>query len=273
LLYWRDDGSTDASVALVEAFSLGQPAGRCVRHPGGERLGAPASFLTLLHLALRGPAKLFAFSDQDDFWLPDKLAHGVAALDAVPEDRPGLYFCARTLADEALRPLGNVPVPRRPPGFPGSLTQNLIPGCCMMMNRAAAELIDAGPAPEGTWHDWWSYLVVSAAGGEIVAGTSPDILYRQHDRNAVGEAGGVRARAAGAIRRGRAPFVSLFWRHAAALSNRPEPRFGTARAQLAVIERARHGGFLARCRALCLPGLRRQHWLETQVFRLWLLLG
>ncbi len=123
------------------------------------------SFLALLRMALGGPAAFFAFSDQDDVWLPEKLAHAVAALADLPRGHPGLYFCARALVDSTLAPVGEVLAPRRPPGFPAALTQNLAPGCCMMLNRAAGELIDRGPVPEGTWHDWWAYVVVAAYGG------------------------------------------------------------------------------------------------------------
>ena len=272
LLYWRDDGSSDGGAALVEAFANGPGAGRCVRHPEQGRLHATGSFLALLHAALAGPAALFAFSDQDDVWLPDKLAHGAAALRAVPEGQAALYFCARMLVDKSLRPLGPVAVPRPPPGFPGALTQNLIPGCCMILNRAAAERIDAIAAPADTWHDWWSYLVVAAHEGRIIAGSTPDILYRQHDRNLVGERRGSWRRALAALRRGRVPFMHRFWRHTAALQARAEQLPERTRARLALLDQASHGGVLTRVRALRHLGLARRTWLETLLFRLWFVL-
>ena len=298
LLYWRDDGSCDASAPMVEAFAngAGAGAGRCLRHTTGinhtagvshtaerrpatdkklatdERLGATESFLALARMALAGPAALFAFSDQDDVWLPEKLAHGAAALRMVPEGQPALYFCARTLVDEALRPLGQAPLPRHPLGFPDVLTQNAIPGCCMLLNRAAAERIDALPVPEDTWHDWWACLVVAAHEGVIIAGDTPDILYRQHARNLVGERLGSWRRAVAALRRGRTGFMARFWRHVAALQagagHLPE---GT-RDGLALLNRARQGGVAARFRALRGLGLARRTWLETLLFRLWFLL-
>ncbi len=272
-LYWRDDGSSDDSAAQVEAFASGPGQGRCLRNDAGGRLGAIGSFLTLLRMAVAGPAEFFAFSDQDDVWSPEKLANGVAALRAVPAHRPALYFCARTLTDETLAPLLHAPLPRRPPGFPAALTQNVAPGCCMIVNRHAAALIGQSPVPDGTWHDWWSYIVVAAADGLIIAGESPDILYRQHGGNLVGEALSLWHRAVGALRRGRASFLAQFWRHVAALRAWDGPLPEQTRAHLAIIERARDGGVLARINALRVPGLVRQTWLETQVFRLWFLWG
>jgi hypothetical protein len=222
---------------------------------------------------LRGDAAFFAFSDQDDVWLPEKLEHAVAALGQVPANRQALYFCGRTLVDASLRPIGQAPVLRRPPGFPAALTQNVIPGCCMILNRAAAELIDAAQAPDRTWHDWWCYLVVSAGGGLVIRGDSPDILYRQHAGNLVGEPLRFWRRTAAALRRGRNPFISLFWRHVAALRARPGLLSDRTSTTLETIVDASRGGLLGRARALFIPGFVRQTWLETLVFRLWFLLG
>jgi hypothetical protein len=269
-LYWRDDGSSDGTAAVMASFASALEE-RCVADPQGERLRATGSFLALLRLALPGPAAFFAFSDQDDVWLPEKLAHGVAALGALPDDRPALYFCARALVDATLAPIGQVLAPNRPPGFPAALTQNLAPGCCMMLNRAAAALIDSMPVPGGTWHDWWSYIVVSAHGGSVIAGSTPDILYRQHSLNLVGEPPGFLRRTVAAFQRGRGPFMTLFWRQIEALRAGQLPN--ETRAILTTIEHGTHGGIRARLKALGLPGFVRQTWAETLLFRLWFLLG
>ena len=270
-LYWRDDGSSDATPRLMVTFA--RNSGRCIAQPPGPRLRATRSFLALLHTALQGPAEFFAYADQDDVWLPEKLAHGVAALDNLPPDHPGLYFCARTLVDANLTQVGRVLAPRRSPGFPAALTQNLAPGCCMMLNRAAATLVNAAPLPEGTWHDWWSYIVVAASGGTIIAGDTPDILYRQHSDNLVGEPRGFWHRTKGAARRGRAPFMNVFWRQIAALRSGAIPLPAQINETLTRIDDARHCPWPTRLRTLCLPGFARQTWAETFLFRLWFLLG
>jgi hypothetical protein len=257
----------------VTSFAARAGAGRCISHPETARLRATGSFLALLHTALQGPAEYFAFADQDDVWHPDKLAHAVDALRGLPPGHPGLYFCGRTLVDADLNPVGQVLAPIRPPGFPAALTQNLAPGCCMMLNRAAASLIDEAPVPEGTWHDWWSYLVVASAGGTVIAGTTPDILYRQHDDNLVGEPRGFWHRTRGAARRGRGPFMSVFWRHIDTLRSGAIPMPAATHQTLDQIERARRGSLLIRLTSLFLPGFVRQTAAETLLFRIWFLLG
>ncbi len=273
VLYWRDDGSSDSTPRMMDAFAAGPGTGRCIRVATPGRLGATESFLALLRVALTGPADYFAFSDQDDVWLPTKLANGVAALSGPEKPGPGLFYCPRALVDASLRPSGTVPPPRKPPGFPAALTQNVIPGCCMILNRPAARQIEAMGVPERTWHDWWSYLVVAASDGNIVRGRTADILYRQHAGNLVGETAGFWHRTTRAIRRGRGPFMTLFRAHVTTLRARQDLLPETSRAVLAVVAQGCEGGFIPRLKALCLPGFTRQTWAETLIFRLWFLLG
>ncbi len=143
MLYWRDDGSRDATVALLDAFARDAASGRVVRAAvQGGRLGASGSFMRLLGAALDAEpgAVVFAFSDQDDVWLPDKLARGRRALGDLPAEIPALYCARQMLVDEAGRKLGVSP-PIRRAGFPAALTQNVATGCTVMLNRAAAALV------------------------------------------------------------------------------------------------------------------------------------
>ncbi|HUA78466.1 MAG TPA: glycosyltransferase family 2 protein, partial [Acetobacteraceae bacterium] len=211
-LYWRDDGSTDATRALLRDFAAGPAAGRVVELPSpAGRLGATRSFLELL--ALAPPADAIAFADQDDVWLPDKLARGLAALAHAPAETPTLYCARQTLVGPTLARIGlSFPI-RRPPGFPAALTQNIATGCTAMLNPAAVRLIAASRPPPITLHDWWSYLVVAAAGGRILADPEPAVLYRQHAGNLVGARGAWLPRALGALRRGPRPFMMVFRAH------------------------------------------------------------
>jgi hypothetical protein len=107
----------------------------------------------------------------------------------------------------------------------------------------------------------------------VIRGDSQDILYRQHDRNLIGEPRKFWHRSAAAVRRGRDPFLTMFWGHVAALQAYPDHLPDRTRQMLATIVEASQGGMLARAKALFIPGLVRQTWLETLLFRLWFLLG
>lgn len=78
-----DDGSTDGSTAMAQAFAAAQPERiRYLSHDGRVNKGASASRNLATSLA-RG--EIIAFLDADDVYLPDKLAAQVPLLDAHPE--------------------------------------------------------------------------------------------------------------------------------------------------------------------------------------------
>ena len=215
-----------------------------------------------------------AFADQDDVWLEDKLDWALAMLRAPPCEGPALYFARQTLVDGGLRRLAGSPRLRLPPGFPAALTQNLASGCTIVMNQEAAALIAASQPPALCLHDWWSYVMVAAAGGRLLADGRTVVLYRQHDGNHVGAPRNLLARAVGAIRRGPGPYMRLLRANVAALAARPELLADAAHADLLAIRTALEGGWRDRLRLLrTMPALRRQGWLENQVFRLWFLLA
>ncbi len=271
-LCWRDDGSDDATVPLMQAFTAGSGRGRCRRSDAdARRLGITASFMQLLRAA--PPSPCVAFADQDDVWLPEKLARGVDRLAAVAPDLPALYCARQILVDAALQTMRlSSPVPAEP-SFPASLTQNVATGCTVMLNQAAVRLIAGSTPPPGSLHDWWCYLVVSAWGGLILVDPVPTVLYRQHPANAVGAPSTMTRRAIAAVRRGPDVFMQMFRAHVGALRGQPGLLSTEAQHALDVIAAGLDGSAAARLRALLLPGLRRQNWQETALFRLWFLLG
>ena len=269
-LLWRDDGSHDTSVEVMEAFAAGPGAGRCHRADTTPHLGVTASYMTLLRAAVAAGAEIVAFSDQDDVWLPHKLARSLERIGADPA--PALYCSRQVLVDRALnRVCDSAPVQVRP-GFGPALTQNIATGCTVLLNRAAARLVAGSTAPPATLHDWWSYLVVAAAGGRIIADAQPTVLYRQHAANAVGAPPANSRRAIAALRRGPGAFMTVFRAHVAALQAQPSLLAPEARRTLDAVAAGLSGGILAKLKALGY-GLRRQTTAETMLFRFWFLVG
>ena len=265
---WRDDGSSDGTPALVDAFGQGRAAVH--RVPGDSRTGVTESFLTLLRAAERG--EYAAFADQDDVWMPDKLARALRAL-APFGARPALYCARQILVDEDLNHLGLSALGHGPTAFPAALTQNIATGCTAVLNPAAVRLVAGSRAPSRTLHDWWSYLVVTASGGAVVRDETPSVLYRQHRGNAVGAPASRRRRAVAALRRGPRVFMGVMRGHVSALQAQPELLTPGNRAKLEVIAAGLGRGPAYRLRALATNGLVRQTRAETLLFRLWFLLG
>lgn len=274
-LIWRDDGSSDGTAAVMQAFAAEMEPGRCQCLAGsGRHLGVAASFMALLRQAAEDPANdAVAFVDQDDVWLPEKLARGAAALDRAASDRPVLYCARQILVDAELCRIGVSEPPARRPGFPASLTQNVATGCTVVLNRTALDLVARSAPSAASLHDWWCYLLVTASGGTIIQDAEPVLLYRQHGSNMVGAPPSLTRRAIAALRRGPTVFMAVLRQNVAALAAQPELLSSAAQADAVRLDAALRGGWVARLAVLRLPGLHRQAWPETLLFRIWFLLG
>lgn len=271
VLVWRDDGSTDGTIGRMSAWGAANPTRfRAVPEPACN-LGVVRSFMTLLHAAADYP--FIAFADQDDVWLPEKLAWAVAELIRVSPHTPALYCARQILVNCILTRIGLSTPLTGPASFPASLTQNIATGNTVVLNAAAIALVVASEPPAETWHDWWCYLMVTAAGGRVVRDDRGVILYRQHGENVVGAPISAPRRALAAMRRGPAAFMAVFRANVEALAAQSALLSPTARQDLTVIHRALQGGVLARARALRLPGFVRNSPTQTALFRLWFMIG
>lgn len=190
---WRlvvsDDGSTDGSAADVAAFGAHVP--QDVHLIKGPRRGFAANYMAMI-AALEPAPGLIAFADQDDVWLPDKLARARAHLAHLAETEPDIpaLYCARRWIWQAARDSRQAtPLPRRAPAFRNALIENIAPGNTLVLNPAAARLARAAAARTGDVfaHDWWLYLLITGAGGRVIVDHGPPcLLYRQHGDNAIG---------------------------------------------------------------------------------------
>lgn len=176
-IHVRDDGSTDRTVEIVRAIASDDAR---VQVSEGPRLGSAKSFMTLL-AAGREDARWFAFCDQDDVWLPDKLSRAVAALEGL-DSRPALYGSAMLHVSDDLHPVATSRSPRRA-CYHNALAQNVVSGCTMVFNQPARTLCLEGLPYYPPMHDWWIYLVVSAF-GTVTFDDAITILHRIHAENA-----------------------------------------------------------------------------------------
>jgi glycosyltransferase involved in cell wall biosynthesis len=178
----RDDGSTDATLAMLDGYRDRLP----LRRLAGGHLGVRRAFFALLG-AVAADSDYAAFADQDDVWLPAKLERAVAALAALPAGRPGLYCARAILTDRDLRPIGHTRLPRRPAGFANALVENIASGNTILLNRAAIDLLNREhpAAAVDPIHDWWSYQVIGGC-GTVVYDPEPALHYRQHGGNTIG---------------------------------------------------------------------------------------
>lgn len=180
------DGSSAAIVRnLTDAAGLPH---RLVE-PGAD-LDAPRAVQAGLAaaLAVAGPGAVFALADQDDVWLPGRLAQGVAALAAggaalVHSDATVIGADGAPLAPSMFA----VERRHRRPGLRGLLLRNNVTGMTATFTRALAERSLPFPAQDGVhfYHDLWLALLAAATEGVGLI-EAPLVAYRQHGGNVMG---------------------------------------------------------------------------------------
>lgn len=191
-LYVSDDGSLDATKTMLKTFSDENPH-HDIKIFDGPRKGFAKNFLSLVCNPVI-QANFFAYADQDDVWMKSKLTKAVQWLGSVPSDLPALY-CSRTeYVDENLKHIAFSPAYERPAIFANALVQNVASGNTMVFNAAARKLLqEAGQDVDIPLHDWWTYMLVTGAGGLTHFDKAPTVFYRQHSANLWGMNAGWRA--------------------------------------------------------------------------------
>lgn len=184
-IFISDDGSTDNTLDILRMYQeqLGQERLVIINGPGK---GFARNFISLLE-KVGNEFDYFAFCDQDDEWMPEKLAIAIKKLSEVDRGSPAVY-CGRTsLVDENGNHLGESPLFEKKPSFKNALIQSIAGGNTMVLNQTAKKVVDKTPRDvEIISHDWWVYIIVTAVGGYIYYDPEPVIKYRQHTDNIVG---------------------------------------------------------------------------------------
>lgn len=271
VLVVRDDLSMDATGAILDEFAAALGPERLQRLPSGpRRLGALGNFVTLLQGA--PAARRFAFCDQDDVWLPDKLVRAARLMECEAPQRPALYCARQWILNGERRGRGLSAPLLRPPSLRNALVQNIATGCTIVMNEAARRAVLAVPPPAVTLHDWWSYLVTTAVGGRVLVDPEPVMLYRQHGANVVGAAPSIIDRMLRAVRRGPDRFMALLMAHVTTLLRHPDLTHDSRRLLLE-LSKLPHAGRIARVAMLWRSGLYRQGLLEQLALYPWVALG
>lgn len=176
----RDDGSTDGTQDILREYNRREE----FEVVFGENLGWIGSYQWLTqHSDSR--CDYFAFSDQDDVWLPDKVKRALTLLDACPPDKMALFASRSCVTDETLRPIGESTDPVRGVSYYNAMVQNVLPGHTQIFNRVLRDSIVRYGFARAEGVDWWIYLLGSAL-GTVVFEPACTVLHRQHGDNTVG---------------------------------------------------------------------------------------
>ena len=175
----RDDGSSDRT---TEILNTEQEQGRLSWYQGAN-LGPDQSFWDLVQHAPE--ADFYAFADQDDFWMREKISTALRMLD-YEQDKAALYFSQTQLTGEKLNKISNVKLhPRLTYGE--ALIAQFVGGCTMVFNKSLHHRLLAYTPQHLFMHDFWVYNVALALEAKVIFDSTPHILYRQHAGNAIGQ--------------------------------------------------------------------------------------
>ena len=210
----RDDGSKDSTLEILEEYKAkGQLEYYQNEIPNYtdlmDKIGK--SFFDLCKNA--PAAEYYAFADQDDYWLPNKLSVAIDMLEkeserlgypykhkivpdgdedsdeesTIVEHMPLLYCSYARLVDKDLNHIKHKRPKRRAKAlrYYRSLMRTITPGCTNVINREALLMFLKYDYDYLGIHDWILQKVVALT-GKIVYDKNSYILYRQHGKNACG---------------------------------------------------------------------------------------
>jgi hypothetical protein len=186
-----DDRSTDETASIVRDFAANAPF--CVRlHVNEQNLGSTKNFERAVSLC---GGELIALSDQDDVWLPRKLAR---LEEEFARDASALVvFSDASIVDEESRPTGqglweSVGVTREElarveqgRGIGDLLRGATVTGATMALRASLRDLALPFPTDLPLIHDGWTTLLAACVGG-VRPVAERLVLYRRHGSQQVG---------------------------------------------------------------------------------------
>jgi len=184
-----DDQSSDGTVAAAREFAASAPFPVDV-FENEVNLGYARNFARAVGLA---GGDVIVLADQDDVWVPGKVARIEAEFVRAPET--GAVFSDAEVVDQALRPLGYRLWPAvgftradragvaAGGGFERLLRGNVVTGATLAFRSRFRDRVL--PIPPLVDHDAWIAMVVSAV-APLVGVDEPLIAYRQHGANQIG---------------------------------------------------------------------------------------
>lgn len=176
----RDDGSQDSTQKILQSYAdLGK-----LNWYAGKNVGSAKSFMNLIHEA--DECEYYAFSDQDDFWLPQKLEKAINILEKQDGNKPLLYYGQTTLVDADLNIISQDREERVFTRFCNAIVSSSATGCTFCFNKVLKDIINIYTPKYQMMHDGWLHKVCLAVGGNAYYDENSYIYYRQHEKNVIG---------------------------------------------------------------------------------------
>jgi glycosyltransferase involved in cell wall biosynthesis len=181
-----DDYSTDETLDILNSFKDSFDSFDLKKGPG---VGPAENFFSLIKDARHN---YIALADQDDVWEPNHLINSIKRLSNSP-DLPSLTFSSVLEFGESLSIERIWPSRYPSPDIRSILTENLGRGCTFVFNSKATKLINIYKPKNAIMHDWWLLLLIYAT-GSVTWTEEPEVRYRIHQNNAIGNSSSFQTR-------------------------------------------------------------------------------
>jgi len=262
VLYASDDNSNDDTLRILNSYQAKWPQGKLVIINGPKK-GFSVNFLMLASDS-DIQADYYAFCDQDDVWLPEKLIIAIENICENQEDGSPYVYCGRTIyVDEKLKKIGCSPLFSFPRTFRNALIQSIAGGNTMVFNQKTKSLLEKVGVVDHPSHDWWVYQLATGAGGIVFYDPNPQVFYRQHKGALVGGNNSFAARIERLYMVFNGQFRSWSDANIAILCLAKPLLTHGSRETLELFQKMRNARLKDRFRLLEVSGLYRQTWSGT----------
>jgi glycosyltransferase involved in cell wall biosynthesis len=175
-----DDRSTDSTIIIVNR--LKEKYKRIEVSINEKNKGFTYNFLDLIFKYKDSDFDYYALSDQDDYWLPNKL---ISAIRKFGNTDSALYFSKLIDVDEKLNKIKTKSGKAFNIEKQEAIFKNCCTGCTAVFNLSFLRKVTEYYPNNIYLHDYWLYLIAV-----FLAKVLPDengyILYRQHSNNQIG---------------------------------------------------------------------------------------
>ena len=216
-VFVSDDGSSDGTLDILKEYKGKYGLEYSVRDKNEKRAvnpkldkelqsGAWSNFMRLIRLAPE--SDYYAFSDQDDVWLSNKISTAVEQISnhsdivlgydsrggSYEKEKPVVYYCNPITVDEDLKEIYRERVDTKDPvkylhytDLYSTVVHNKCQGCACVMNKALMDKLKMVSPDTFIMFDWFTVTACLALGGTAIFDKRAFFLYRQHGTNVMGD--------------------------------------------------------------------------------------